>query len=233
LIRESNRLLAAATFFSLLAATAVGQKAPGPSIAQIPDGTVSTTAYANPTLGVTWDIPSGWSANIDPKNSDALDPDHPNGRARQCSKVLVWVTAPRDSEEMFASMAAVIAIDPHCLSHAEFPQSTFEKDKTNDVIDAILKNFKHSPFFSPYGVKIVAFPLSGGRSGVKISMTGGMTINAVSGHPAATRMPLGVNTFFSVMEHRGYWLAVAYVADGPSTAELKKAGPVITDAPSQ
>ena len=231
--RELVRLLAGFNVLCFFALTSVSQKAPHQAVAQIPDGTVSATAYANPALGVNWEIPSGWTAKIDPKYVEDLDPDHPNGRARQCSKVLVWLTAPKASADMFASMAALIAIDPGCLSHAEFPQSAFEKDKINDVADAIIKTFKRSPFFSPYGVKIVAFPGAGERGGIDIRLTGGVTINAVSGRTAATKVPLDVNTFFSVMEHRGYWLSVAYVADAPSTEQLKRASPVLTDTPSQ
>jgi hypothetical protein len=204
------------------------------TISQIPPGTVSEAAYSNPGFGITWLIPAGWTAKIDPTYVEELDPDHPDGRARKCSRVLVWLRAPQISEDRFASMAALIAIDPHCLSHAQFPRSVLDKERIDDVVDAILKNFKRSPFFSPYGVKTIAFPSTdGGRSGIDILMSGTMTINAESGHPAATKVPLDVNTLFSVTEYGSYWLAAAYVADGPSTDELKQVGPILMNAASK
>jgi hypothetical protein len=46
-------------------------------------------------------------------------------------------------------------------------------------------------------------------------------------------VPLDVNTLFSVTEYGSYWLAAAYVADGPSTDELKQVGPILMNAASK
>jgi len=219
----------------LVALTLAAQpgKPPKSTVSQLPDGVLAGNTYSNNALGVSWQFPDQWTAKIDPKYTDNLDPEHPNGRARQCSRVLVWTRAPQPSEGRFASTAALIAIDPHCLTHAEFPQSTRENEKTNDVVDALVKNFKNSMFFSPYGVKIVAFPNPGAQPSMTINLTGGMIINAIGtpigGRPPAAKEPLKVNTCFNVIERRGFWLVMAYVADDSSTEELKHAKPTLTE----
>jgi hypothetical protein len=199
------------------------------AISELPEGTVSQNAYANEALGITWQFPGGWTASTDPSETEVLDPEHPKGRARQCSRVLVWLRAPQISADRFSSMAALIAIDPTCLSHAEFPKRLPDaRHDVDAVVDAIIKNFKRSPFFSPYGVKIVAFP-SPDSERVTIDFTGGMTINAISGNPAPKKEPLEVTTSFSVTERRSYWMAIACVADASSNDELKKAKPAFVD----
>jgi hypothetical protein len=227
------RTLVIALTLGVLATATRPEKPPRSTIPQLPDGTLSGDTYTNGALGLSWQFPAQWAADIDPKDTDSLDPKHPNGRARQCSRVLVWTHAPRPSEDRFASTAALIAIDPRCLTHAEFPQSALDSERTNDVIDALIKNFKNSMFFSPYGVKIVAFSTPGAHPSVTIDLTGGMTINAIGvpigGRLAATKEPLKVNTCFNVIERHGYWLVMAYVADDSSTEELKHAKPTLTD----
>jgi hypothetical protein len=200
-----------------------------PAVSGIPEGTLSGNTYANEALGISWQFPEGWTASTDPSRTEVIDPDHPKGRARQCSRVLVWLRAPQASADRFSSVAALIAIDPTCLSHAEFPKQLPDaKHDVDAVVDAVIKNFKRSPFFSPYGVKIIAFPSPDSKR-VTIDLTGAMTINAISGSPAPRKEPLDVYTDFSVTEWRTYWMAIASVADESSDAELRKAKPAFID----
>jgi len=138
--------------------------------------------------------------------------------------------APGKSEGRFSSLAALIAVDPDCLSGPVFPQTLQEIDKVNKVVDVVIKRFKNSPFFSPYGVKILEYELDGH---VVILLNGGMTINAVEGHPAATKAPLVVSTSFSLAKSNGFWIVWAYVADDPSAEQLEKAKPQFASQPPQ
>jgi len=224
-----RKLVIAATI-SLIVGGAAGEKPRHSTTSQLPDGIVSGNNYTNEALGVIWDFPDGWKVITEDNLAGNLDPGHPNSRAVQCSKVLVWIKAPQQSEDRFASFATLIAIDPTCLSNAEFPKQFPDAKRDVDaVVDAVIKNFKRSPFFSPYGVKVIAFPSPAPEQRVTIDLTGGMTINAIAGHPAPRKEPLNVNTHFSVTEWHGYWMAIASVADDPSDEELKKAKPAFID----
>jgi hypothetical protein len=68
---------------------------------------------------------------------------------------------------------------------------------------------------------------------VVIFITGEEIINAVEGHPAPTREPLHVNASFALAQSNGYWVAWAYIADDPSTVELKNAKVTFNDAAPQ
>jgi hypothetical protein len=127
-------------------------------------------------------------------------------------------------------MATLFAIDPSCFSGTEFPHAP-DKGKIQKVADKIIKTFSHSPYISPYGAYVVGY-LSQGR--VVIQLTQEFVINAIEGHPATTKEPLNVNTSIILEESRGYWVAWAYVADDPSTEELKKNAKIaFKDDPSQ
>jgi hypothetical protein len=52
-------------------------------------------------------------------------------------------------------------------------------------------------------------------------MTGGMTIDAVSGHPASSKVLVRVNTNLTISESNGFWLAFACLADDASKIELQ------------
>ena len=101
---------------------------------------------------MTYEIPAEWAATSDPKGAPALDPK-PDVRANRCTKVLLWMKAPGGVEGRFNSIAALLAIDPQCISGPEFPQAVTDTDKIIKVADKIIKYYKNAPFFSPYGVE--------------------------------------------------------------------------------
>lgn len=217
---------------ALIAVAATAKTKPSVKIAALPQGKLAGHVYINEALGITYEYPSDWSASTDSKETIALDPNHPDGAAIQCSKVLLWLKAPSQSEGRFSAMAALIVIDPGCLTVVRFPQSVFDKQGINDVIDVVIAHFKHSPFFSPYGVKTYAFAP---EDRMQLLMTGGMTINAIGsapGHPAPAKEPLGVHTSFLVVQSHGFWIARGYVADDPSEQQLKLEKLSIIDSPA-
>lgn len=198
-----------------------GQNPPASAVAEIPDGVLTGNVYTNDALGVSFYFPPTWTAEPDPKGPVFLDPK-PNGRANQCSKILLTFEAPGKVEGRFSSFGRVIAIDPRCLSAGPFPHSPEDKENLDKAADKIIKYFKNSSFFSPYGVRIIALRTQENKGPMLISMRGAMIINAVSGHPAPKKEPLSVSTLFALQESRGYWIAWAYVADDPSRNELQK-----------
>ena len=198
------------------------------TISQMPDGTLSGNFYSNQALGLSYEFPSGWTATPDPKGPVSLDGRKPNEPANRCSKILLSLQAPHHIEGRFTSIATLFAIDPTCFPGAEFPHSLEERNKIRKMADKIIGPFSHTPYFSPYGVTISALN-SQGR--VLIQLTGGVIINAVEGRPAPAKEPLKVNTSFTFTESKGYWVVWAYLADDPSTEELKNSKVVFKDDP--
>jgi len=208
--------------FALAAVAAFAKTKPSEKIAALPQGKLDGPVYVNEALGLTYEYPSDWNASTDPKETIDLDPEHPDGPAVQCSRVLLWLEAPKKAEGRFSGMAALIAIDPSCFTNVRFPKSAFDSQAINDVVDVVLKHYKRSPFFSPYGVKFYA---SAPQGRMQILMTGGMIINAIEskiGEPAPAREPLDVSTSFFLIESKGFWIARAYVADDPSKQEIEQ-----------
>lgn len=198
-----------------------GQSTPGSIVSQLPDGLLTGNVYTNDAVGVSFYFPSTWTAKPDPKGPVHLDPK-PYGRANQCTKVLLTIEAPGKVKGRFSSFGMVLAIDPKCLSAGPFPKSTDDKDAINQVTNKIIKYFKDTSFFSPYGVTTYALRTDANQGPMLIAMKGGMIINAVLGHPAPKKEPLTVSTFFALQESRGYWIAWGYMADDPSKVELQK-----------
>jgi len=214
-----NRAIVIALLFVSL--TSLGQNPLKAEVAQLPAGVLTGNLYTNNALGLSFCVPPAWTAKPDPKGPVILDPK-PNGRANQCSKILLTFEAPGKVEGRFSSFGMVLAIDPRCLSAGPFPQSTDDKDNLNKVVDKIVKYFKNTSFFSPYGVTIYALRTQENKGPMLILMKGAMTINAIEGHPPPRKEPLGVSTLFALEESRGYWIAWGYMADDPSRDELEK-----------
>jgi hypothetical protein len=207
--------------FVITAVCAAAKTKPSARIAALPEGKLSGHVYTNEALGITYDYPSDWTASTDSKETIDLDPSHPNGASVQCSRSLLTLKAPSPSEERFSGWAEVIVIDPGCLTKVQFPRSPFDKQGINDTVDVIIHFFKHSPFFSPYGVRCQA---SAPEGRMQLLLTGAMTINAIEspiGHPATAKEPFDVHTSFFVVQSNGFWIVRAYVADGPAEQELK------------
>jgi hypothetical protein len=215
---------------ALVAVAAAAKTKPSAKIAALPQGRLTGQVYINDALGISYEYPSDWDADTDPKQTINLDPDHPDGSTVQCSRVLLSLEAPSQRKGKFSGMAALIAIDARCMTIVPFPQSVLDKQNINDVIDVIIKHFKSSPFLSPH-VKIVTTE-SQGR--VIIEFNGGMIVNAIGsqpGQPAPAKVPLEVHTSFFVFESRGFWIVRAYVADDSSEQELKQSKLAIADIP--
>jgi hypothetical protein len=114
------------------------------------------------------------------------------------------------------------------LTIIRFPQSSTDREGINDVADVIIKRFKNSLFFSPYGVTIIASQQQGH---VIMQMTGAMTINAIEGHPAPAKEPLDLRTSFSLAESSGFWIAWAYAADDAHVEAIRQAKLGFADHP--
>ena len=223
-----NLLLSVTLAF--IALGAVGQSSSTSKISQLPDGVLSGSIYSNDVLGLSFEFPSGWTVKADPKDPVRLDDRKLDEKANVCSHILLSLWAPHRVEGRFPSTATLFVIDPECFPGTEFPRSLEEKDKIRKIADKIIKPYSHTPYFSPYRVTIGAYS-SQGR--VIILLTGGLIINAVEGRHPATKEPLKMNTLFSFMESRGYWVAWAYLADDPSAEELKNVKLEIKDAAPQ
>jgi hypothetical protein len=223
-----NLLIPVTLAFFALGTVSLGS--PRSKISQVPDGTLSGNIYSNDALGLSYEIPSGWSATADPKGPVNLDSRKPDGKANQCSKVLLEFNVLPQSKGRFTSTAILLAIDPGCFSGTEFPHSWLEKEKIEKVTDKIIKAYENTPYFSPYGVKIIADRSR--KDHLIIRLTGALIINAVEGHPAPSKEPLKVNTSFSFTESNNYWVALAYLADDPLTEKLEKTKVVFKDDPS-
>jgi hypothetical protein len=222
-----NRLIAVS--LSLLAVTAAGKTSPSAKIAQLPKGMLAGHVYINDAVGVTYEYPGDWNATPDPQEHFDFDPLHPGGPTTQCLKVLLRLDAPNKVEGRFSAEADLLAIDPRCLTIVPFPEGLRDRADVDDLADVIIKRFKNSLFFSPYGVTILASEQHGRTI---IQLTGAMTINAIEGHPAPAKEPLDVTTSFSLTESIGYWIAWAHVADAPSAEELKQVKISFKDARS-
>ncbi len=218
-VHPMRRRLVALLFFTLTLG-GLSQKTPNLNISQVSEGTLSGNIYTNETVGIVYEVPSGWSAYTDPKHATMLDQRKPNGAANQCSKILLSLQAPHPVEGRFSSSAAIIAMDPSCFSKMTFPQSLQDKNALGKIADKIIKPLSNSPYLSPYGVEIRGWMLQGH---VVVQLVGGLTINAIEGHPPPTKEPLKVNTSFSFTESNGYWVAWAYLADDPSSEQLDAA----------
>jgi hypothetical protein len=196
------------------------------------DGSLLRNVYTNDALGVSYEFPSDWTANPDPKGPVVLDNLKPNGLANQCSKVLLLLSAPKKAERKFSSMAALLAIDPGCFRDAPFPQHLTDWDNIRRVADKIIKSYSDLPYFTDHA-KISVTRAAGPSRRVVIFITGEEVINAVEGIPAPKRDPLHVNASFALAQSNGYWVAWAHIADDPSTVELKNAKVTFSDAASQ
>jgi hypothetical protein len=213
------RSLLMAAFFVACALGSAGQKSHKSKTSDLPAGTLSGNTYVNGALGLSYDFPADWIASADPTEPVRLDSQKPDGLANQCSKVLLELSPSSKVEGRFAPFAVLFAIDPNCLSAPPFPQSSSDGDRLNKVVDKIVKYFGHTSYFSPYGVKAIAV---GSPGHMQVTLSGGLTINAIEGHRMPTKEPLKVNTSFCVAESNGYWVGLAYVADDASAEELRK-----------
>jgi hypothetical protein len=189
-------------------------------VSELPAGAMSGNTYVNDAVGVSYQFPVQWNASPDPKGETRIHPK-PDVPANRCSKILLRLEAPAKTEGKFTSVAALLAVDPECLSGGTFPQSVEEKDKIEKVAKRTTKAFADTPFISPFHTDVYPFTLQGR---VVIQLTGALIINAnaVENH-AAPKEPLRINTSFTLTESNGYWIAWVYTADDPSAEELKKA----------
>jgi hypothetical protein len=149
-----NPLVLVALIFSALGAIALGSS--GSKISQLPDGSLSGKIYSNEALGLRYDVPSGWVATADPKGPVSLDYRRPDGPANQCSKILLSLHAPQQSEGRFNSTATLLVIDPSCFSGTKFPKSLEDKNKILKFADKIVKAFSNTPYISRNGADIDA-----------------------------------------------------------------------------
>ena len=223
------RNLAILVTLTFLAFGTSGLGSPRPKTSQLPDGTLAGNIYSNDALGLSYEFPNGWTATADPKGPVTLDFRKPDGPVNQCSKVLLSLSAARQAEGKFNSVATLLAIDPGCFSGVEFPHS-MDKGKIQKVADKIIRSFSNTPYISPDGAYVVGY-WSQGR--VIVHLTGGVVVNAVEGRHPATREPLHLNISFIFTESNGYWVAWAYLADDPSAEVLKNTTVKFKDAPTQ
>jgi hypothetical protein len=213
------RVLIIACALSAVALTCAGQVSS--RVAQLPGGTLEGNTYTNDAVGVTYEAPAGWTAAADLKVTH-LD-EKPDARANKCTKVLLWMKAPGEVKGRFNSIAALMAIDPACISGPEFPLQQTDKAKINKVVDKIIRYYKNAPFFSPYGVTILATRTPEEPAGrLTIQLVGAVKINANEDR-MAPKEPLVVHTSFALVRARGWWVAWAYLADDASADELSKA----------
>jgi hypothetical protein len=198
-------------------------------ITLLPNGTLSANIYSNDAVGVTYEFPANWTAKID-LSPRTVYLGNPNDLANRCTKVLVLLEASGKVQGRFNSIATLMAIDPACLSAKDFPQSVIETKQINKTVDKMIKAFKNSPFLPPDKVTIKADVMQGR---VVVWLEGGAIINAIEGRPAPSKEPLKVNTSIKYTEWSGYWVAWAFMADDPSTEELKNVKVTLLDVPSQ
>lgn len=78
-----------------------GQNTPNLKLSQVSGGTLSGDVYTNETVGMVYEVPSGWSAYTDVKHATMLDQKKSNGAANQCSKILLSLQAPHPVEGRF------------------------------------------------------------------------------------------------------------------------------------
>jgi hypothetical protein len=204
---------------------------PSTKIAALPQGKLTGQGYVNDALGLTYEYPNDWDASTDPKETLNLDPNHPEKPVVQCSRVLLSIREPSKGEGKFSSVADLIAIDPRCLTVVPFPQSWMDQQDKSDVIDVIIKNFKHSAFLPPDRVKTL---ISDDHGHIEFLLTGGMIINAnemINGRPNPEKQPLEVHTSFFVVESQGFWIVLAYLADDPSEKKLSQSKFSLPDFP--
>lgn len=188
-----------------------------PKLAALPAGTLSGGLYANPALGITFQVPAGWDATTDPARSVILDNHKANGPANRCSRVLLSFFAPGKVEGRFNSAAALFVIDPQCLTQTPFPTSIEDKSAFGKVADAIIKPFTHSPFISPHGVDASIFLR---QKHIVLQLTGTLTINAIEDPHSHAEEPIDINTSFAFTQARGYWIAWGYTATDASLEPL-------------
>ena len=162
-------------------------------VSQLSPGTLSGNTYTNDAVGVSYEVPQGWTSTPDPSGPARIDPRHPESPMNQCTKVLLRLAAAGAVEGRFNSFGTLLAMDPNCFSHPTFPR-TLDKKAINKVVDKMFKPFIDTLYVSPYGAHVGAH-ISQDR--VVISLTGGMIINAVEGIPAPRKEPLPVKTSFS------------------------------------
>jgi hypothetical protein len=206
----------------------VGLGSSGSRISHLPDGRLSGHIYTNDALGLRYEVPSGWVATADPKGPVSLDYRRPDGPANQCSKVLLSLHAPQQSEGRFNATVSLFVIDPSCFSGAKFPRSLEDKDKILKFSDKIVKAFSNTPYISRNGVDIAAVHEAGR---LIISLTGDDVFNAVESRDHATKEPLHVHTLFRLTESNGYWVAWTALADDSSREELKNSNVQFKVAP--
>ena len=126
----------------------VGLGSSGSRISHLPDGRLSGHIYTNDALGLRYEVPSGWVATADPKGPVSLDYRRPDGPANQCSKVLLSLHAPQQSEGRFNATVSLFVIDPSCFSGAKFPRSLEDKDKILKFSDKIVKAFSNTLYIT-------------------------------------------------------------------------------------
>src|SRR5437764_5962130 len=56
-------------------------------LSQLSPGTLSGNTYTNGAVGVSYEVPQGWTSTPDPSGPARIDPRHPESPMNQCTKV--------------------------------------------------------------------------------------------------------------------------------------------------
>jgi hypothetical protein len=203
---------------TIIASGLLGSDTAPSKISQVGDGNLSGDFYSNETLGLRYEVPSGWIATIAPNDPVLVDYPKLDKPRTQCQKMLLLSHPVQQGEGRFNSTATLFVIDPGCFPEANFPKSLSDKKGILKFADRMVKAFSKAPFISRNGVDIGAQVVEGK---LFIAVTGDELINALAGRDRSEKQPLHVNTLLSLAESNGYWVAWTAVADDPSRDRLK------------
>ncbi|MGA3131421.1 MAG: hypothetical protein ABSD59_11515 [Terracidiphilus sp.] len=207
-----------------LASASAFAQLPNPSaLAQLPGGTLADNIYSNDALGVTFHVPTGWTANLDNGNSFFFGND-PNALANRCTRVLMRYQAPRKVKGWFIAWGVLVAIDPVCLGAGPFPVSAdiSYSAQVNDFAEKIYRFYHPAPFFPPGGVDVSANVPQGRQGPLTVTLMGKGVRDIDESDPTTKRTPVPISTRFSITPTPKFWVAWAQMADDRSNAELMR-----------
>lgn len=194
------------------------QTSPASKLSQIANGALNGKTYTNDDLGITFLLPSDWTATVNPQMQTLFNPDR-DALANRCTRILLeYDSKPGDS----TAKGVVFAIDPGCLKVGPFPPPEAEEPQLEAFNRAILEIYESSTFFPPSGVQLYAYRGSGGKGRLFLGMAGAARVSPPASDADAESKPVQMNTLFVMVDVDKFWVGWAVVADEKAKNEFAK-----------
>jgi hypothetical protein len=187
-------------------------------ISGLSNGTVSGNMYANPDLGLRYQLPGGWTVGeketaVSHQFAWVDDPSAktPSSSPRLCSKNLLFVTKHPEGMKLnsFDPMALVIAADPTCFREITYPKSVKEREAIQKSASQFLSHLQAPGSVVRGAARVRAFD-NAGKVMLEISRPLSITTREVTFASITTIQ--NVNRSILTMPVNGYWVIWIFVS---------------------